>query len=87
MELAATLHVRSTTARTNIGKAAAAQIATKLRKGQISREEWEHLRQSELRNGATPDQVPEYDEAIERLLNTDWYPRPPTGAIFVYFSS
>jgi hypothetical protein len=40
---------------------------------------------AKIRNGATPDQVPEYDEAIERLLNTEWYPRPPAVAIFVYF--
>lgn len=60
-------------------------IATKLRTGQISREVWEDIRQSELRNGATPDQAPSYDEAIKRLLNTEWYPRPPTGAIFVHF--
>jgi hypothetical protein len=85
LELAAALHVRSTTARTNIGKGAAAGIAAKLRKGGISREVWEDIRQSELRNGATPDQVPDYDKAIERLLNTEWYPNPPAGAIFVHF--
>jgi hypothetical protein len=86
LELAATLRVRSTTARMDIGKAVAAHIATKLRNGEVSREEWEHLRESELRNGATPDEVPEYDEAIERLLNTEWYPRPPAVAIFANFS-
>jgi hypothetical protein len=80
LELAAALHVRSPTARMNVGKVAAAAVAAKLRKGHISREEWEQIRQSELRNGATPDEAPEYDEAISRLLNTEWYPRPPTGA-------
>jgi hypothetical protein len=86
LEFAAVVTVRSTHVRKTMGTSSAATIATKLRKGQVTRDQWEQLRAAELRHGAAPDQVPEYEEAIRRLLNTDWYPRPPhvpvVGAIF-----
>jgi ketosteroid isomerase-like protein len=77
LALAALLAVRSRRGRHQMEVALAAALATRLRRGEVTPEQWEHLRQAELRNGATPDQVPEYQAAKERLLNGEWFPRAP----------
>jgi hypothetical protein len=78
LALAALLAVRSRPGRQQMAVGLAAGLTKRLQRGEVSREQWDQLRTSELRNGATPDQVPEYDEALTRLLNGEWFPRAPT---------
>jgi Protein of unknown function (DUF4238) len=77
LALAALIAVRGRRGRHQLEVALAAGLGTRLRRGEVTREQWEHLRGAELRNGATPDQVPEYQVAKERLLNGEWFPRAP----------
>ena len=78
LALAAQLAVRSRRGRGQLEVSLAAGLGMRLRRGEVTREQWEKLRGSELRNGATPDQVPKYDDAKERLLRGEWFPRAPT---------
>jgi hypothetical protein len=78
LALAALLAVRSRRGRHQMEVALAIGLGMRLRRGEVTPEQWEQLREAELRNGATPDQVPEYQEAKERLLNGEWFPRAPT---------
>lgn len=78
LALAALLAVRSRRGRAQLEASLAAALGKRLRRGQVTREQWEHLQAAELRNGATPDQVPEFEEAKRRLLRGDWFPRAPT---------
>jgi hypothetical protein len=77
LALAALLAVRSRRGRHQLEVTLATGLAMRLRRGEVTPEQWEHLRQAELRNGATPDQVPEYQAAKGQLLNGEWFPRAP----------
>lgn len=78
LALAALLAVRSRRGRHQMQVALAAGLGMRLRRGEVTSEQWEKLRKAELLNGATPDDVPKFGEAQERLLNGDWFPRAPT---------
>ena len=71
LDLAALLAVRSRWGRKQpeLEIALAAGLPRRLGQGDVSRDQWEQLRESELRNGATPDRVPLYEQAITRLQN------------------
>lgn len=77
LAFAASLVVRNRQARDQLGRALAAGVAMKLRRGEVSRDQWEQLRAAELRNGATLEEVPDYD-ALDRLRNAEWFPRAPS---------
>ncbi len=77
LALAALLAVRSRRGRSQMQRSLAVGLGMRLRGGEVTREQWEKLRQSELRNGATPDQVPAFEEAQDRLLSGEWFPRAP----------
>ncbi len=77
LALAGLLAVRSRRGRVQIEAALAAGLGMRLRRGEVTAEQWEQLRQSELRNGATADQVPEFEQAKQRLLRGEWFPRAP----------
>ena len=81
LALAALLAVRSRRGRHHLEVALATGLGTRLRRGEVTPEQWEQLREAELRNGATPDQVPEYRVAKERLLNGEWFPRAPATLV------
>ena len=78
LEFAALCAARNRRAREQIGPVLAAGIASRLRSGQMSPEQWDQLRASELRNGATPDDMPEYHDALTALADMRWFPRAPT---------
>ncbi len=78
LEFSALCAGRNRRARQQTGPTLAASIASRLRRGEMSREEWEKIRASELRNGANAAEVPPYDEAVKLLLDTQWFPRAPT---------
>jgi hypothetical protein len=77
LALAALLAVRGRRGRHQLEAALAVGLGTRMRRGEVAPEQWEQLREAELRNGATPDQVPEYQAAKERLLSGEWFPRAP----------
>lgn len=77
LSLAAVIVVRNRRGRRIIQDNARATIAKKLRSGEIAPDQWESLRASELRHGATPDEVPDYGDARDRLLKGEWFPRGP----------
>jgi hypothetical protein len=77
LSLAAMLAVRSRTGRRQLEPSLAAGLAMRLRRGQVLPEQWEQLRASELRNGAKPEEVPPFDEAVDGVLRGTWFPRAP----------
>ncbi len=77
LALAASIAVRDQRSRQQLEVGLAAGLATRLRRGEVTREQWEQLRDAELRNGACASEVPEYEEAKARLRNGDWFPRAP----------
>lgn len=78
LALAALLAVRTRAGRQRLQSGLATSLGMKLRRGEVSPGQWEQLRASELRNGATLDEVPPYEDAKRRLLNGEWFPRAPT---------
>lgn len=78
LEFAALCAARNRRAREQMGPALRAGIASRLRSGEMSREQWNQLRVSELNNGADLDEVPEYDNALRLLADGGWFPRAPT---------
>lgn len=79
LSLAAAIAIRDRRGRRMIQDNARGTIASKLRSGEVMHEQWESLRASELRHGATPDEVPDYDDARDRLLKGEWFPRGPVA--------
>lgn len=75
LAFAALLAVRDRKARERLKNAGC--LAKKLRQGQVSEEQWKQLRASELLNGAAPEDVPPYAEAVEAVRRGDWMPRTP----------
>lgn len=78
LEFAALCAARNARAREVLAPVLASGLARRLREGEVSHKQWEQLRASELRNGATPDEVPAYNEALAMLRDGEWYPRAPT---------
>ncbi len=78
LEVAALCAARNRRARDVLAPALAAGIAARLRRKEVSRQQWEQLRASELRNGVPPEEVPGYDDALRLLNENRWFPRPPT---------
>jgi hypothetical protein len=77
LALAASIAARSRRGRHQLKVALASRLAMRLRRGEVLEDDWERLRAAELRNGATPEEVPSYREAIHRLLDGTWFPRAP----------
>ena len=77
LALAALQAVRSRRGRSQLQTAIAQRLGMQLRRGEVTREQREHLRASEMRNGATTQEVPGFNEAKERLLSGEWFPRAP----------
>lgn len=78
LALAALLAVRSRRGRRQLEVVLAGKLAKAMRRGEVSPKQWEHLRAADLRNGATDEDVPPYEEARERLQRGEWFPRTPT---------
>lgn len=81
LSFAALLAVRDRRTRRKVQELTRQRIGMMLRRGEVTREQWETLRASELRNGATDNEVPEFDEARQRLLNNEWFPRGPVAPV------
>ncbi|MGY1855468.1 DUF4238 domain-containing protein [Modestobacter sp. SYSU DS0290] len=77
LEFAAVCAARNHRARDALAPVLAAGIAKRLRNGEVSRDQWEQLRASELRNGVKPADMPEYDDAVRLLNDTKWFPLAP----------
>lgn len=77
LEFAALCAARNRRARLQMGPVLATGIASRLRSGEMSYDQWEQLRASELGNGARPDQVPAYSVARQLLADRSWFPRAP----------
>lgn len=75
--LAASIAVRNRRGRARLEAALAANLGKALRHGEVSREKWERLRESELHHGVPLQQVPKYDEAIQLLRRGEWFPQAP----------
>lgn len=75
--LACLMWVRSRGGRRAIQRAARAGLAQRIREGAFTSEQWERVRQSELRNGARAEDVPALDEAAAKLASREWYPQAP----------
>jgi Protein of unknown function (DUF4238) len=77
LALAASIAARSRRGRKQLEIALALRLRTAMRMGEVSPEQWEHLRTVELASGATDEQVPTYDDAQRRLSRGEWIPRAP----------
>jgi hypothetical protein len=77
LALAALLAVRSRRGRTQIEAALAVGLGLRLRRGDVTPEQWEQLRESELRNGVAEEELPSFARARDRLLHGEWLPRAP----------
>lgn len=79
LALAASIASRNCRGRQQLEVALALKLRTAMRKGQVTREQWERLRAVEIASGATDEEVPPYDEALQRLLRGEWIPRAPAS--------
>jgi hypothetical protein len=78
LALAALLAVRSRAGRRQMEGTLAVGLGLRLRRGEVTRKQWEQLRSSELRNGVPEEELPDFEQARDRLLRGEWLPRAPT---------
>ncbi|MGY1988349.1 DUF4238 domain-containing protein [Blastococcus sp. SYSU DS0669] len=77
LALAASLAVRNRQGRERLNTTMSMNIGMKIRQGHVSNEQWEMLRATAILNGGDPEDYPELDEATQKLLNVEWFPRAP----------
>lgn len=77
LALAAQLAVRSRHARERLTATISINIGMKMRRGEVTRDQWNRLRADAVRNGARPEDYPELEEATKKLLDAEWFPRAP----------
>lgn len=77
LSLVALIHARGKWARERISSSAQNTMWNKLRKGEVTPEQWENLRQSELRAGVSPAVLPNFKEARQLVFNPKWRPKAP----------
>lgn len=77
LALAALLAVRNRRGRTQMEAALAVGLGLRLRRGDVTPEQWQQLRESELRNGVPEEELPGFEQAMDRLLRGEWLPRAP----------
>jgi hypothetical protein len=64
LSLAALIAARDSRSRLKLSQALAGSLSERFAAGKVDKEKWNQLREGELRAGADPEEVPEYETAV-----------------------
>jgi hypothetical protein len=77
LELAALIYAKTSRSRQQLAAGLARSLLRKLTVGEVNEDEWEKIRQAELRAGADPSSVPPFDVVRELVVRGTWTPIAP----------
>jgi len=70
-------HLRGKLARDSAAETSSRTIRKKLRAGEVTKGQWDSLRDYEIRAGVDPNLIPHFEEAQRRAIEKNWLPKGP----------